>query len=170
MADRHSTPKRQKTFAANAAFFAMLAIFAAPALATTKSQVPCSKPAAADLEVPVQVLITEVVNNDMSVSSINTDTAIDDIESVSSASILVPRAEAAIRNAFEESDSASSDTSGLDLTNALLTPPMAGTDTKIESTDAEKQPEPESGMNTKLPGVSDDDSSRYKKQMYRRDI
>ena len=170
MADRHSTPKQQKTFAANAAFFVMAAMFAAPALAATKSQVPCSDATAADLEIPVQVLITEVVNHDMPVSSIKTDTSIDDIESVSSTSILAPRAEAAIRNAFEESDSASSDSSGLDLTNALLTPPMVGTDTKTESTDDEKQAESESGMNTKLPGVSDDDSSRYKKQMYRRDI
>jgi len=161
MADRHSTPKQHKTFAANAALFVVAAMFAAPALATTKSQVPCSDATAADLETPVQVLITEVVNHDIPVSSINTDT---------STSILAPRAEAAIRNAFEESDIASSDTSGLDLTNALLAPPMAGTDTKTESTDDEKQPEPESGMNTKLPGVSDDDSSRYKKQMYRRDI
>jgi hypothetical protein len=170
MADRHSTPKQQTTFAANAALFVIVAMFAAPALATTKSLVPCSDATAVDLEIPAQVLITEVVNHDIPVSSIKTDTSIDDIESVSSTSFLVPRAEAAIRNAFEQSDSASSNSSVLNQTNALLTPPMAGTDTKTESTDDEKQQVPESGMNTKLHGVSDDDSSRFKKQMYRRDI
>ena len=70
------------------------------------------------------------------------------------ASLLAPRAAAAIREAFKLSH----------------TPPMAGTDAKPESANDDESTVPDSGMNTELPGVSDEDFARYKKQMYRRDI
>jgi hypothetical protein len=46
---------------------------------------------------------------------------------------------------------------------------MAGTKPKAETTETEGD-ESVSGMNTKLPGISDDAMLRYKKQMFRRDI
>jgi hypothetical protein len=82
---------------------------------------------------------------------------------------LAPRAEAAIRDAFEESDRFSIDSPDVNASRAVLAPPMAGMDSKADTTDDNGE-EPVSGMNTKLPGVSDDLSSRYKKQMFRRDI
>jgi hypothetical protein len=83
--------------------------------------------------------------------------------------LLAPRAEEAIREAFKEVDSATLHSSDTDLSDAALTPPMAGAESKAETVEAENKGVV-SGMNTKLPGVSDDAMSRYKKQMFRRDI
>ncbi len=47
---------------------------------------------------------------------------------------------------------------------------MAGTEAKPEPATDNEGAVPDSGMNTQLPGVSDEDFLRYKKQMYRRDI
>jgi hypothetical protein len=48
---------------------------------------------------------------------------------------------------------------------------MAGTDAKpVSAPEDDETTVPDSGMNTKLPGVSEEDFLRYKKQMYRRDI
>lgn len=170
MADRHTLPKRQKTFAANAAFFVMAAIFAVPALAATSSRIPCSEADVATLNVPVNTLITTIVSHDFPAIATMDDAARDEIETVSSASLLAPRAEAAIRDAFKEIDSAAIEPSDAELAKAVLRRSMAGTDSTVETTDDDDRQEPVSGMNTKLPGISDDASSRYKKQMFRRDI
>jgi hypothetical protein len=127
----------------NAVLVAVVAICSAPALAATTSRIPCSEAVEATLTVLVDDLIAEVVSHDVPAPSINDARAIDEIEVVSSTSLLAPRAEAAIRDAFDESDRIS-------------------IDSLVE--------EPVSGMKTKLPGTSDDDLSRYRKQMYRRDI
>ena len=140
MAHRQSTPKQQKTFAANVAFFVTAAILGAPALAATSNSVPCSEISEATLEVSANALIAKVVSHEVPP---NSDSPVDDIESVSSASLLAPRAEAAIRDAFKESE---------------------------RSKETLSQTVPVSDMNTKLPGVSDVASSRYKRQMFRRDI
>ena len=73
-----------------------------------------------------------------------------EIAVVSSTSLLAPRAEAAIRDVFSESDSASIDSSNAALPKAMLTPPMAGTESKPQTTTDEDGEEPVSGMNTKL--------------------
>ena len=119
MAHRQSTPKQQRTFAANAAILVTAAILGAPAFAAAPS--PGNVP-------------------------------VSDIESVSSASLLAPRAEAAIRDAFEDSD---------------LSAELPPSETTVKS---DTQVFPIREMNTKLPGISDVASSRYKKQMFRRDI
>jgi hypothetical protein len=170
MADRHSLPERQSSIAANAALIVIVAIFTGPALAftSTASQIPCPDAPDATLEVPAEALVAKVVSHNIPVSDIISG---EKFELASSESLLVPRAAAAVRNAFEETDSADSDVPDATLTNAVLTPPMAGTESKQDSdSDSDVGPQSDSGMNTKLPGISDDDSSRYKKQMYRRDI
>ena len=169
MADRQGSPKQQGTLAANAALFVLAAIFAAPALAATSSRIPCSEAVEVTLKVAFESLITETVGHNVPAPSILGESSIDENSAVSSISVLVPRAEEAIREAFAESDSAMVNSPVTDLSNAALTPPMAGTEPKAETTKAEEDGTV-SGMNTKLPGISDDAMSRYKKQMFRRDI
>ena len=142
MAHRHA-PKQQKTFAASAAVLVMAAILGAPSIAATSHSITSSEISEATLEVPASALIPEAVSQEKSTVPTISEAADDDIESVSSASLLVPRAEAAIRDAFKESE---------------------------RSKETLSQTVPVSDMKTKLPGVSDAASSRYKKQMFRRDI
>jgi hypothetical protein len=168
MADRQSLPERQNPYVANAALAVIAAIFTVPALASTATQIPCPEVSEATLEVPAEALVAKVVSHNIPASEIISS---EEIKVISSKSLLVPRAAAAARDAFEETDRADSDVVDATLTNAVLTPPMAGTKSKQDSVrDSDAGPESDSGMNTKLPGISDDNSSRYKKQMYRRDI
>ncbi len=154
MANRHNTPYQLKTVALSL----MAAIFCAPALAATSSRIPCNEVAVANLEIPVRSLVTQLTSNDVPASS---------------TSLLVPRAEAAIREAFKEGDSAL-ESPATNLTKATLAPPMAGTEAKPIATSGDDDDNSSVGpvreMNARLPGVSDDTLSRYKKQMYRRDI
>lgn len=159
MFDRRSKPKQQNTFAVSATLVVLAGIFTAPALAATSTRIDCpEEDTRATLDVPVHILTTELVSNNIPAEPNSDDKTIaelDEIEIASSHGLLAPRAAAAIRDAFRLSS----------------TPPMAGTDTKPEAaTDDDKSMLPDSGMNTELPGVSDEDLLRYKKQMYRRDI
>jgi hypothetical protein len=169
MADRHISPKQHRTLAANAALFVVAAIVAAPALAATSSRIPCSEAVEVTLNIAVASLITETVGHNIPAPSITGESSIDEISVVSSTSLLVPRAEEAIRDAFAESDSATVDSPVTELSNAVLSPPMAGTESKAETAETDDN-ETAPGMNTKLPGISDDAMLRYKKQMFRRDI
>ena len=143
MFGRRYDRKQRNTFAAGAAFFLVAGICTAPALAATSSQIDCSEEATkATLEVPARLLAANLVSHDKT-------------ESPLPSSLLAPRASAAIRNAFILSH----------------TPPMAGTDAKpVSASEDDESTVPDSGMNTELPGVSDEYLVRFKKQMYRRDI
>jgi len=169
MADRQVSPKQQRTLAANAAFFVLAAIFAAPALAATSSRIPCSEAVEVTLNVAFETLVTETVGHNVPAPSILGESSIDETSVVLSTSVLAPRAEEAIRDAFAESDSATVDSPVTVLADAALAPPMAGAKPKAETTEGDED-EAVSGMNTILPGISDDAMSRYKKQMFRRDI
>jgi len=162
MTDRQIPPKQRNSVAAGAAFFVLVAIFASPALAATSSQIPCGDSVEVTLTVAIESLITETVGHNVPAPLIIRESSEDGFSVVSTTSLLAPRAEEAIRDAFAESDSAANSLSGLN-------PPMAGTESKSESADDDDD-ESVSRMNTKLPGVSDVAMSRYKKQMFRRDI
>lgn len=179
MAHRQSTPKQQRTFAANAAFLVTAAILSAPAFAATSYSIPCSDISEANLEVTEKALVAEEVSHDVPVVAAMAPTPgnvpVEDIESVSSASLLAPRAEAAIRDAFKESDRSSElQLSALRdgrFADSELARPISGAKSKSHTTvNSDAQILPIRDMNTKLPGVSDVASSRYKKQMFRRDI
>ena len=169
MADRQVSPKQHRTLAASAAVFVLAAIVAAPALAATSSRIPCSKAFEVTLNTAVASLITETVGHNIPAPTITGESPIDEISVVSSTSLLAPRAEEAIRDAFAESDSATMDSPVTELPNTAQAPPMVGTESKAETTEADEG-KTVSGMNTKLPGISDDAMLRYKKQMFRRDI
>jgi hypothetical protein len=169
MANRQVSPNKQNTLAANTALFVLAAICAAPALAATSSRIPCSDAPEITLSVAVETLIAETVGHSISAPPIVSESSIDEIQVVSTASLLVPRAEEAIRDAFAESDSALGKSQAAGQTKAVSAPPVALTKSKTESADADDG-KLNSPMTTKLPGVSDAAMSRYKKQMFRQDI
>jgi hypothetical protein len=159
MFGRRYKSNQRNTFAAGAAVFVLAGICTAPALAATSTQIDCPDEATrATLDVPAHFLATDFVSHSVPAASItdeNISAEIDAAEIAPTSSLLAPRAAAAIRNAFISSH----------------TPPMVGTDAKaVSEPEDDESTLPESGMNTELPGVSDEELARYKKQMYRRDI
>jgi hypothetical protein len=171
MANRRNTPQQPKSFAANAAIFVAAAFFALPALAATTCQVPCSDTKLANLDVAVTALLPKAVSHEVMITPVDDGAAAQQTAIEASASLLAPRAEAAIRKAFTESDSAADTAAGMEPSKTVVRPPMAGTDSLLESTvDDDNGTRPASGMKTRVPGVSDENLSRYKKQMFRRDI
>jgi len=150
MFGRRYKSNQRNTFAAGAVIFVMAGICTAPALAANSARVDCPEEATkATLDVSAHLLATDLVSHSVP------EAEIDEVEATPSSSLLAPRAAAAIRNAFMLSH----------------TPPMVGTEAKpVSTSEDEDSTVPDSGMNTELPGVSDEDLLRYKKQMYRRDI
>ena len=166
MADVSTKPSQAKFLAADAAIFVLSVCFALPALAATTGQIPCSETEQANLDVAFAALVAKNVTHEVLVKPIDDDASAEQTEIASSNSLLGSRAEAAIREVFKERDNA-----GVELTTAVATPPMAGTDSQSDITaNDEDGAEADTGMNIRLPGVSDDDLSQYKKQMFRRDI
>jgi len=152
MSDRRKRPNKRDTLAAAAAIFVYASIFATPVLAAPSSRIPCPEAKQATLEVRLHVLDTEFVTQ----PATSADPAANEAPELASASsLLAPRAEAAIRYAFSLSK----------------TEAVAGTDSESETVpEDDESAEPDSGMHIRLPGISVDDFSRYRKQMYRRDI
>lgn len=172
MAQRRHTPKQTKSIAAEAAIVVTAAIFSLPALATNQSSIPCPKSERATLSVPKTELTASKVSHDIAYTAADKATVVVRTKLANPASLLAPRAEAAIREAFEDSskESASPAPAGTFLKTSTVTPPMVDIDTGNDAVIDETETSPESGMNTRLPGVSDADLSRFKKQMFRRDI
>tara|TARA_R110002096_G_scaffold117236_3_gene254155 strand:+ start:15132 stop:15647 length:516 start_codon:yes stop_codon:yes gene_type:complete len=171
MAQRRRAPKQPKSIAAEAAIFVTAAIFSLPALATTQSPMPCPKSEPATLTVPKNELIASKVSHDISYTSADKPAIAIRTKMVNPASLLAPRAEAAIREAFEDSssESATPAPAGAFL-KTTVTPPMADVETGADPVTDDTETPTESGMTTRLPGVSDAELSRFKKQMFRRDI
>jgi hypothetical protein len=148
---------------------AVLAAFAVPALAAPSVHVPCKEATEATLHVSDSEFVNEAIENELPLAEAITNKNV--AVSSSSTSVLAPRAEAAIRDAFNAGEEVSLTTSAPELAKAVLRSPVAGADATPKP-DAEPEPTeaPDTAMNTRLPGISDDDLTRYKKQMYRRDI
>ena len=87
---------------------------------------------------------------------------------------LTPQAEAAIRNAFRDEIEVATERRRAGLADATPMPTPIPVVEKNARTDADEAVSNDSkkatGMNTRLPGISDEDTVRYKKQMFRRDI
>lgn len=154
MAERRETPKQPKSFAANVAIVISAAFLGLPAVAATDSPVPCPASERATLVVKASELTAVAVSHDVSFAPASSDAKVEDAEIVNSATLLAPRAEAAIRDAFKESD--------VSVLPVTLTTPVVGNDAEEDKDDT--------AMITRLPGVTDDELSRFRKQMFRRDI
>lgn len=158
MADRRTQPQQQSSIVATAAFLLVFAMVDL-ALAASDKQFPCPNEAlVAEPVVSIQALVTHLASNDISGPS---------------TSLLAPLAEAAIRDAFNEADSAL-ELPETNFIKAATSPTLAETETSPVVSPGNggstSSAGPLPGMNTRLPGVSDEALSRYKKQMYRRDI
>ena len=158
MADRRIQPQNQSSIVAAAAFFVLVAMVDL-ALAASEKQIPCpNETLSTDLESSVQALVTHLASNDISGPS---------------TSLLAPLAEAAIREAFNEADS-SIELSNSSIIKTAVAPTMVEVETSPIASPSDESHTSSSGpvpdMNTRLPGVSDEALSRYKKLMYRRDI
>lgn len=147
MAARQSLPKQGRSFAAGAAIVLLAAWHAEPATASSNAPVSCDDVAEVSFEVPASELKTAAVSHDVDAKGIESTDSAEEIEALSPDHYLAPRVEAVLRKVFKDSAT-----------------PIA--DTPITDSNSDKQP----AMNTRVPGVSDHELARYKRQMYRTDI
>jgi hypothetical protein len=140
MAARQPMPKQGRSFAAGAAILVLVAWHAEPATASSNMPVSCDDVAAVSFEVPASDLNAAVVNHEVDAKGIKDAESAEKTDALSPDHYLAPRVESVLREVFKDS----------------ATPIV----------DRDKQP----AMNTRVPGVSDDELARYKRQMYRTDI
>ena len=136
------TERKQGTIAAVAASLVLTAWIAAPALAAPAHESLCDKTHDATLEVSETQLTAIPVSHD----TVETDSAAK-VDVLSADHLLKPRVEATVREVFADSDDET----------------KAAEDVQTEADDPVI-------MNTRVPGVSDDELARFKRQMYRKDI
>jgi len=153
MAVRQSTPKQGNTFAANAVTLLLAAWFTAPVIAAPNIDRQCDDVADATLEIPVHELKAEIVSHDLDSDNVDENRAESDTDVLTPAHYLVPRAKATLREAFEDA-----------------APPLAeftpAADSGVNNSEADELPD----MKTRVPGVTDSELARYRRQMYRIDI
>jgi len=152
---------RSGLFAAAAAGVALLAAWTAPAFAATNSTTLCEQLALATLDVPDIALKSRVVNHDAEPAE---QSAIANVEALSPQHLLAPGVEAALRRVFSEE--IPRDEEAIESASAPLAETQPEADT-LNRPLPETEPAP---MNTRVPGVSDDDLVNFKQQMYRKDI
>ncbi len=145
MAARQSVSKQGKSFAAGAAIVLLAAWHAEPAAASSNTPVSCDDVADASFEVLASDLKAAVVSHEVDAKGSKDAETAEEIDALSPDHYLAPRVEAVLRKVFRDSAT-----------------PIA--DAPI--VDSDKRP----GMNTRVPGVSDHELARYKRQMYRTDI
>ena len=174
MFNRHSTAVHQIDLATSfklATVVTVLGMLTAPALAAPSVQIPCPEASAATLHVSDTTLATKFVNHNAPAASMSEVATDKKLEVSASSSLLAPRAVAAIRDAFGAGEDKPLTSSQPELAKAILALPVTGADSKTEQADESVDTSgSDVGMNAKLPGISDEDLSRYKKRMYRRDI
>lgn len=172
MAQNRLTLVRRNALAASAATLLLSAGYTVPAIAAATNQIDCPATEEANLAVPAKQLAAQLVNHEPSVVIIDNSSPVDDVQILSLTQLLTPLAEAAIREAFQELDAPDTLSNLPDMMPVTpVSSPLADIDTATEDEEeVREETRKESGMNTKLPGVSDSEFSRYQKQMFRRDI
>lgn len=171
MAVPQITAGQTKSRTAGLALMLVVACYAAPVLAATPNAMLCDETGEVTVDFPFVDLITKTVDHDISMTTLDEIAAAAEKKDFSPARLLAPRAEAAIRNAFSDEEETATRDQVTGFTRIRLSTPIADTDRPV---DADKADRPErsrsSALTTRLPGVSDVELSRFKKQMYRRDI
>lgn len=153
MAGWQTMPGQGNAFAANAVTLLLAACFAAPVIAAPNIEIGCDDIADATLEISVDELNVEIVSHDLDAGDGDELDVGKDSETLSTARYLTPRAAATLREAFEDTAHPF----------AEVTP---ASDSGVENAAAEELAE----MNTRVPGVTDSELARYRRQMYRIDI
>lgn len=150
MAGRQSTPQHGTIFAVKAALLLLAAWFAAPAMAAPHLETRCDDVADASLDIPAHKLTADAVSHDVGAEDGETESANDVL---TPSRYLAPQAEERVREAFED-----------------VAPPLAEaapvSDDDVDRADEEARP----SVKSRLPGVSDSELARYRRQMYRIDI
>lgn len=175
MAPQQLRPTPTRSIAVRTASVALLVCFSLPALAKTPKAIPCPDADKADLSTPAIDLSTKTVNHETSMTALDEIAANTFEDSIAPSKFLSPRAEDAIRAAFAVEDETRHI---INQPEPLLAPigrsaPIVSSEKTSKGAERQVTPAELSNgreMHTVLPGVSDDDFSRYKKQMFRRDI
>jgi len=136
------TERKQGILAVYAASLVLAAWFAGPAYGAAAHDTRCNQTHDATLEVSESELTATLINHE-----IEDQDAADKVDVQSADQLLRPRAAATIREVFGDSD-----------------------DEAEQSEAAETESDDAVIMNTRVPGFSDDELARFKRQMYRKDI
>jgi len=136
------TRRKQDKLAVLAAGLALAAWFATPAFGAPAHDALCNESRDATLEVSENELSATLINHEVTEQD-----AADRVDILSADHLLSPRAAATIRKVFADSDD------------------------EVEESEATQTEADETViMNTRVPGFSDDELARFKRQMYRKDI
>ena len=146
MTGRQSMPGQGRYFAAAAAIALVVALHAGPAVAASSTPVKCDDIADITLDIAASDLKAHIVSHEIDAKGVENEKSVDESDALSSTHYLAPRVEAVLRKVFKK-----------DTATPVADRPIA---------DSDKQPE----MNTRIPGISDDELARHKRQMYRKDI
>ena len=141
MVGRPDTPKQGNT-TATLALLLLTGGFAVPVLAAPDHDIFCDDHHEATLEISAEELAARPVSHELEAQKDQKDT-----ETVSADQLLKPRFDATVREIFADD--------GEDVEDADA------------ETEAEEQPK---ALRIRVPGVTDEDLVRFKRQMYRRDI
>lgn len=155
MAGRQPEPLERPSIAAAAASLVLAAWCSSPALAAPSVNPQCDDVVEVSLEIPVHDLSAEVTSHDASASD-GAPSIDDQPKDLTPARYLVPGARDDAREALRDVAAPVAD----------VVPPV----TKEVATPPQGETGPQPHINTRLPGVSDDDLERYRQQMYRTDI
>lgn len=148
MSGRYLTPNPGKTIAILAAG-ALLATWQAT-LASTDLQSARDDAASSSLEIPADQLLVANIGHEFDATTIVVEQAEESKDDIGATKTLGPSAEAALRQVFDDSAEASAD------------------EPDEEESEIDRGDQPL--IKARVPGVSEDDLARYKRQMYRRDI
>ncbi len=153
MAGRQSAPKQGNAFAANAVILLLAACFAAPVTAAPNIEIGREDVADATLEIPVHKLNAEIVNHDLEAGDVDEQTIGSDSDVLTPAHYLTPQAEATLRKVFDDTAR-----------------PLAELAPRNDDSDDDVAREELPDMNARVPGVTNSELARYRRQMYRSDI
>lgn len=156
MTGQQSKPCQYKHRTAHLSLIVLAACLTTPVLAASPNTIPCDEADVATLEIPLLELSVRTLHHEISIAKIDDIAAATEKDAMPHEFLLKPQAQEAIRKAFVKNPKAEyTSRSTLD----------------ADAADEDDTPARESsGLNTRLPGVSDDHQSLYKKRMYRRDI
>lgn len=145
MSGRQNTPTQGKLIAAGAAILLVAAWHTGPSFASANSADICEDPSDPSFNLSGSVLDAINVSHEIDASGTPNTKSNDDADALTSTHYLPPKAEARLRKIVEKSAT-----------------PVAET----PLTKGDEQP----AVKVSVPGASDNDLARYKRQMYRRDI
>lgn len=141
MAGRQATPRQGKAYGASALLVVLVsAWYAGPAIASSNTFPVCDDVNDVNLEIPVKELQVAITSNKVEADEVDIVESDTEPDTFSTTENPGPDHEAILHEVFEE--------------------------TTTRFSESDEWP----AMNARVPGLSDDELARYKRQMYRTDI